>query len=257
MSAMSEASKGPVVFAPPISGDPGCYRPLISSLSRPAVALEAPGRAGERLPFRCIEALAAHLLAERVGRLDAPPVFVGWSWGGLVAFEMARQQARRGLPVEKVIIIDGWGLRQQGEPLPDLATLHASFAQDVASSVGATPSVNIDRLRASAPFKRRRLVAAALEEVGVALDPRTIEDALRVYIAHVEASFAYRPDAYHDDLVLVRASADLFATPPATAELGWRALTRRQLRLVEVPQSDHYTLLSDPAKRQWILEEIQ
>src|SRR6185369_17266831 len=69
--------------------------------------LQAPGLYGERAPFEQVEALAAHYL-DAIAHQHAgePGVLGGWSFGGLVAFEMARQLELRGERPPLVVLFD-------------------------------------------------------------------------------------------------------------------------------------------------------
>lgn len=64
-------------------------------------AVQPPGREGRFRdpPFRSMEPLLQHLELELLPYLDRPFAFFGHSMGALVAFELARRLALRGLPI--------------------------------------------------------------------------------------------------------------------------------------------------------------
>ena len=70
-------------------------------------ALQYPGLDGrEPLPTR-VEDIAAYLIPQiRSIWPDGPYHLVGWSFGGLMAFEIARQMTAQGLKVETVFLLD-------------------------------------------------------------------------------------------------------------------------------------------------------
>src|SRR3546814_9517047 len=73
----------------------------------PFWAIQAAGLEGGQEPLASVEALAQANLEALTQRGLAQPRWIGgYSFGGLVAFEMARQLAQQGTPPERVVIID-------------------------------------------------------------------------------------------------------------------------------------------------------
>ncbi len=74
---------------------------------RPVYGFQAPGVEGEQPPLRTVEALAAAYAREiRAAQPNGPYALAGYSFGGLVALEIARELAREGHLVETVCLID-------------------------------------------------------------------------------------------------------------------------------------------------------
>ena len=92
----------------PVGGHVVCYQSLAKHLSgkRPLYAVEAiTGRNTTQLPT--VESMAAEYL--RFIRKVAPRgpyIMAGWSFGGLVAFEVAGLCITQGEPVEKLVLLD-------------------------------------------------------------------------------------------------------------------------------------------------------
>lgn len=124
-SLREDASKGPeslvalspdapqpaprLLLCPDLSGSPFRFRALADALG-PDVALlgfESPLFTDPKAAVRTVEELAAHNIEQAVTADPVGPYhLVGWSVGGFVAFEMARQLAEQGLAVGAVVIID-------------------------------------------------------------------------------------------------------------------------------------------------------
>jgi thioesterase domain-containing protein len=90
----------------------------ISKSCRVYDGLQYPGlNGGEALP-KSIEEIAAHL-ATQIIRVwpNGPYYLTGWSFGGLMAFEVARQMEARGVKVQLLLLLDSrcpWsGLRKR------------------------------------------------------------------------------------------------------------------------------------------------
>ncbi|MFF9012029.1 alpha/beta fold hydrolase [Streptomyces sp. NPDC014870] len=104
-----EGGLTPLHCVHPVSGSPYCYSAMAHRLpsGRPVFGFEAPGFDGVSEPASSIAELAelhtAALLAERP---HGPYQLLGWSLGGVVAYEMARLLAARGEEVPLLVIVD-------------------------------------------------------------------------------------------------------------------------------------------------------
>jgi amino acid adenylation domain-containing protein len=101
--------KRPVFFAHGIGGEVLALTLLAQhlGLDQPFFGLRAHGTDGAREPFIRVEDMAANYLEEVLAVQSKGPFFLGgWSFGGIVAFEMARQLHARGHHVGLLFIID-------------------------------------------------------------------------------------------------------------------------------------------------------
>jgi amino acid adenylation domain-containing protein len=99
----------PFVCVHPIAGDVSAFLDLARAMpaGRPFWALQAAGLEEGQVPLETVEALArANLAALARRNLATPRLLGGYSFGGIVAYEMARQLAARGTPPERLVIID-------------------------------------------------------------------------------------------------------------------------------------------------------
>uniref|UniRef100_UPI003D0E5143 alpha/beta fold hydrolase n=1 Tax=Roseibium sp. TaxID=1936156 RepID=UPI003D0E5143 len=87
----------------------------------PIIALQARGYVGEPVLPSSIGSMAADYV-ESVSRIDpdGPVRLLGWSFGGLAAFEMARLFEERGRKVEFLTLLDSYPA-DASDPLPDLS----------------------------------------------------------------------------------------------------------------------------------------
>ena len=92
---------GPVFVVPGIAGTVFPLHALATTLEadRPCFALQARGVDGRREPLDCVEAMAAAAIDE-IHAIGGPArwLLAGWSFGGLVVFEMGIQLEQAGLP---------------------------------------------------------------------------------------------------------------------------------------------------------------
>ncbi|MFI7295636.1 alpha/beta fold hydrolase [Streptomyces sp. NPDC050121] len=99
----------PLYCVHPVSGSPYCYAGLTHQLDpeRPVFGFEAPGFDGVCEPARSIQELAElHTAALRAARPHGPYLLLGWSLGGVVAYEMARLLAAAGEEVPVLVMVD-------------------------------------------------------------------------------------------------------------------------------------------------------
>ena len=103
-----QGDRQPLFLIHPIGGNILCYLELAKSLGRnqPVYALQSPLLYGDSR-FTKIEDLA-DLFIDWIQRVQprGPYQIGGWSSGGVVAFEMARQLTERGFPVALLALMD-------------------------------------------------------------------------------------------------------------------------------------------------------
>ncbi|WP_458247818.1 acyltransferase domain-containing protein [Streptomyces sp. MAI_2237] len=178
-------------------------------------------------------------------RPNGPLLLGGWSFGGFVAQETARQLTASGREVELVVLVDS----VRPLPRPDRLRAHLTgFAAHVADVYGVRLELPYDEL-------------VALEDDGERIDTvlRALREAAEVPAAaleHQRASYldlrigeAHRPRHYDGRVVLYRATEraphtvrDL-AYERDDAALGWDEVCPR---LTVVPVAGHHLSLLDP-----------
>src|SRR5262249_22543714 len=103
----SSGDRPPLFLVHPIGGNVLCYLRLVKHLpvDLPVYALQAAGAEAGATPLRTMGELAAsYIAAIRRVRPEGPYNIGGWSFGGYVALEMARQLA--GEELARLILID-------------------------------------------------------------------------------------------------------------------------------------------------------
>ncbi|AKQ65681.1 Non-ribosomal peptide synthetase [Myxococcus hansupus] len=126
--ALKPLGKNPPLFlAPPSAGSPAVYVTLARYLSsdQPVFGFQMPGVMDDQQPPETIEESAAlYVAAMRQVQPRGPYRIAGWSYGGLVVCEMARQLEAMGEQVALLGLIDGAALDRlaahdaNGEEIP-------------------------------------------------------------------------------------------------------------------------------------------
>lgn len=140
-----KGSGQPFFCVHPVGGNVLCYVELARALGqeRPFYALQSPSSTAQ---LTGIEEMAALYVTEiRRVQSEGPYLLGGWSMGGLVAFEMARQLEAQGENTNLVVLFDTYPPRQSRKPIEDHDNLPllARFAADMGRLMG----IDVDDLR--------------------------------------------------------------------------------------------------------------
>jgi amino acid adenylation domain-containing protein len=232
----------PMFCIHPSGGTALCYLTLAATLSGtfPMIGIQAIGLDGRTAPLTTVEETAAHYrdLIERECPAGAVHL-LGWSYGGVVAYEIARQ-LREGDRRTRVILLDAPA--PDPGPEPDRADLLMQFASDIAAMTATSLPADLSAagLASLAPEEQLVQVHAALCRCG-ALTEETEVDQLgaraEVFVANLRALARYRPDGSYDEpLMLVRAAE--------SPDLSWQWSTCTTAGVVDaVVPGDHYSLV--------------
>lgn len=133
------AGAAPTLLFPGLEGDASAFAPLAARWPGPGPlwALQPRGAADDHLPWRRVESIAADLLqhvADRWsdGALDRwskhPFLLAGWSFGGLLAWELGWTMARAGASVH-VALLDTRALLGEPATAPLTTAVEAAHAE--------------------------------------------------------------------------------------------------------------------------------
>jgi amino acid adenylation domain-containing protein len=173
---------------------------------------------------------------------------IGWSFGGLIAYEIGRRLEASGIKIEFLGMIDSY--------------LSGSYAEgiDINDAVGFTYRVFHGRLRAPVPTLLRAEVAGlpeteadsylyrAAQREGIMPATVSFERALRSVDIHRESQLAtveHRVSANGPRATLFRATGN--GDFAENARAGWPASTDDQIELIAIPAADHYSIIEAAA----------
>jgi amino acid adenylation domain-containing protein len=211
-------SRPPLVCIHPAGGSVLCYRELARALDpeQPVFGLEAQGMADGEAPLSSMEAIAERSLAILLTALPQGPYrLLGWSFGGLVAYEVACRLAASGRGAELLAILDAGP-----EPAAAPATAHPRLdgADLLAAAFQSILPVTADQVRAMPPDEwLPRLLGQARDagKLPAGIDLAHARRLLAAFQAHQRAARAYRPGSYPGRVILVRATGAPRAAGPA------------------------------------------
>ncbi|MCP3140924.1 non-ribosomal peptide synthase/polyketide synthase [Pyxidicoccus xibeiensis] len=225
-------SRPPLFCVHPIGGAVFAYQELARCLGpeQPVYGLEAPGLGPDNAPLDSIEALAAlYVRAVREQQPTGPYHLAGWSFGAVVAVELARQLQALGAQVSSLLLIeptpapDGQG--QQAALAPRI------FAMDVVQTLGLDVAV-------PETLTTPEQLDAFLASLG-GQAPASLRRHYDVLESHLRALDGWSVRPYEGAALVLRASD----TEDAGGDRGWSQWLRCEV--ASVP-GDHYSLLKPP-----------
>lgn len=247
---LTETRTGPALFL--IHGFGGSameLRPLARSLrlGAPVYGIEARGFRSDEAPQDRVEDMARTYLADiRVRQPHGPYRMMGYSFGGLVAYEMARTLEQAGEPVTLVALMDSttherfWPANARIEYMPRQAYRYLRRLQH-ACAKGRDELAR--ELRHGARELLRRVRAGSMSRTTLHAHPESLPpNVLRVRQAALVAFANYRPCPCNLPLTLVR--SELKLSHQCDPRRIWRALTPA-LTIIDVP-GDHLTMIHPP-----------
>lgn len=234
-----DRDKEPCFIIHPISGDITCYRTLASKVQtdRAIYAYPAPGLQSGSGYGDLREMAAAYLHEIRTVQPHGPYRFAGWSFGGLIAFEIARQLIFDDEKVVSLILLDTCapGSRAYEEFGASREERSQAFARDLRYMSDPLEDEEIELLLE--PVKEN--------------ESERITDLRRrfeVFCANSGAVARYRGRRSYlpgTHVVLVRAGAQERPEGMSPA-LDWEQLLDQPPECVQIPGADHYSLLTPP-----------
>jgi thioesterase domain-containing protein len=238
-----------VIMIHPSNGELFCYMPLVRALREGiGVAGFAADPRDAAVPPRDSMTAAAARIAQALSTTGSPEPYclAGWSYGGVLAFEVARQLERDAGQQPPVVLLDA-SYDEDLVPL-DEASVRRRFVHDVARLTGRDgPSV-----RAVLGDPAGGLIdigdALASLEVDLRLGDDELARRYAVFRACALALQSYHPPGPYGGPVTVLAAA-----PRAAMEETWRAVCTGRFRSDDLP-GDHYTLFTEPALGQIVAE---
>jgi thioesterase domain-containing protein len=210
--------------------------------------LQAKGLDGKHQPYASVEEMATYYI-EAVSSVqpDGPYLLAGWSMGGIIALEMARQLREHGEDVARLLLIDtapDLGNKSQ-TVIPDHVLLtsflnHAGIRTD-------TPVLTTESLRQLTPDEQLAHVLE-LGRANAVLPPDTkladIRHLFEVYRANLSADRGYVTPPIPCPVTLFKASEQPEGRRNEVIE-QWRALASAGIEVQLIP-GNHFSMLREP-----------
>lgn len=249
-------TKPPIFMVHPPGGIVVCYRELAQSLEsdQPLWAIRSRGLHGkERLPESIEEMASEYIEAIRTVQPEGPYMLGGWSLGGLVAYEMAKQLNQR--ESEK------FGTSNRDPDLMHrLIFLDTTIKEGAADCVPIEEQVNVgleygidltlEQLGDLLPEEQLTLLRDHTMQLGILHEQsspevvaRILSDLQYLFHHHLDLSKRYRLDPIEARLLLLRPLEVPFELN-VTEDRGWRHLVNDVI--VRFVPGHHHSMVQSP-----------
>ena len=240
--------------APPIFAVPGAggnvlsLRPLSRALGgqQPFFGLQAVGLDGKTPPLRSVELTAqANIAALKTVQPVGPYTLIGHSYGGVVAYEMARMLLEQGEEIASLILLDSIAPSvMQGRFAHDEVAELFDACMAAANRSDANLEIDIERLRQLSTEEGVRYLVGRLNDCGLETNGEQFAAFYRVYRANLLCYRTYTPSMLSRsiDVSLYRATQGHQNGPAMPRDYGWNQLLPSPIRIYDV-EADHFSIL--------------
>ncbi|NEO35900.1 MAG: amino acid adenylation domain-containing protein [Moorea sp. SIOASIH] len=247
----TSGNQPPLFCIHPVGGNILCYAELARHLDQdyPVYGLQSLGLDGLQQPLTSVEEMASHYI-EAIQQIQpqGPYHLIGWSLGGVIAYEMAQQLQAKNEPVALLTLIDSYAPTVIQMPSEiDQAMIVNLLAQDLGGLYGQELDISHETLRQLEPDEQVLHLFEQGKQQGILpsdLEIEQMRSLWKVLKANITAYYHYKPKAYPGSLLLINASQ----TSPGVIEdptHGWGSLVNGDIQTHTIT-GDHYTIMKAP-----------
>lgn len=216
----------------PVGGNVLCYAALARQL-------------GVAQPLTRVEDMASRYLeALQTIQPEGPYQLGGWSFGGIVAFEIAQQLHSLGHEVALLALIDSFNPTVLNKPKPDEAILITSFARNLSRLFDKELPVSVDKLRQleldeqlDCLLKEAKILQILPSEIGL----QQMRQLFEVFQANSQAIHSYVPQPYSGQITLFCAEEKSIQLAEKQIQ-GWNSLAMAGIDIHKIP-GDHFSIV--------------
>jgi len=239
--------KPPIFCVHPVGGNVLCYFELAQQLGieQPFYGLQAVGMEASQVPYtQVIDMAEFYLNALQTQKPQGPYQLAGWSFGGLVAFEMARLLQVQGQSVSRLVLLDTAAhsrrKEEHQEPEDDAQLLFDFLPEEISLSLEHFRQLTLDE-QLSYVIEQGKQAALFPPSVDVA----QIKRLLQVVKINAEAARCYQPKLYHGQIILFQATLQPEDMPITEPDYGWKEYATAGVEIVKVP-GNHRNMVKSP-----------
>ena len=252
-----EGSLPPLYLVHHLLGDVLIYRDLANQFrpNRPVYGIQAAADLAHRSKPCSVEDLASDYVGEIIKQQTASPIHLaGFSTGSILAFEMARQLTKRGVPVGLLALIDG-DVQAEGVLLPKRVKYTKMAVRKICKIVFKMRDEVADGPR---QFIMKRWRHVCLNRSIRALENSTFQGQISTEQALLLAERSYRGGPYSGSALLIRFHDEAWKFGPNPL-MGWSGLVQGGLEVIDL-DGGHITgmgLLRAPAMAKLLSGHIE
>jgi amino acid adenylation domain-containing protein len=239
-------SRPPLILVHPPGGIVACYRQLAAHIStdQPVYAIRSRGLLNEQemLP-QTLEEMAADYLQGVSTIVETQSCLLGgWSLGGLVAYEMARQRMGAGGRVEGLVLLDTTIPSGSTPLVPEHEQINVGLEYGIDLTLDQLGELTAEE-QLPMLYEHARQMGVLVEEAEPEVVEQTLRELRRLFHHHVALSRQYRLQPLDIAVHLLRPREVPFELP-VSLDRGWRHLVR-SVRVDFVP-GHHHSMVQSP-----------
>ncbi|TQV85982.1 beta-ketoacyl synthase N-terminal-like domain-containing protein [Aliikangiella coralliicola] len=244
----TEGDRRPIFAVPGVEGYTLPLRPLSHGLGeqQPFYGLQAIGFDGETQPVDNVEEIAkANIEALKEVQAEGPYTLLGYSNGGIVAFEMARLLQHGGDKVADLILLD---TLEPGQQTNDQASEILRVCNSIESVYGLNFNVDIEHLRQLPEEQHGQYLYEIMTRNGLDIPQNQFNILFSVAMASERACRHYKTQKlpHKTEFSLYRASEESLGQ---LEDYGWGQYSSEPIHIFDIKAS-HFSIVDDgPAKQ--------
>ena len=250
VALQTKGSRSNLFLVHPIGGNAYCYTYLAEELAG-EIPVYSFRIVDEKSKKSIKEMASEYIEAMKKVQKSGPYYLGGWSFGGIVAFEMARQLVESGEEVKKVILIESV-LIDDSESIKDEKIL-AEFISNLASIYNKNVKVSEDEFKGMSSEEMKNHYIKILKREGMFVEEYKdylLDTFFQLYKNNIIAGKEYKPKVYDGDVLIIKGEvlAENFAARyPKIKEkfAGWDKFTSKKPE-VRYSQGLHWNLIYKP-----------
>ncbi|ACK73338.1 amino acid adenylation domain protein [Gloeothece citriformis PCC 7424] len=252
-----KGTKTPFYCVHPAGGHVLCYVKLARYLGddQPFYGLQAQGfNEGEEALTSVEEMASLYVKAIREFQPEGPYQVGGWSFGGVVAYEIAQQLHRQGQKVKRLAILDSYVpiLLDKQKKINDVYMIGV-LSRVFGGMFGQDNLVSPEELEGLTIEEKIDYIIDKARQVGIfppEVEQQQNRRILDVLVGTIKATYAYQRQPYPDKVTVFRATEKhIMASDP---QLVWvelfAILDAPEVEIIKVP-GHHYSFILDPHVR--------
>ncbi len=255
-----EKYRSPLVFIHDISGDIYSYQDLLQNIEKtiPIIGFIAKGLNNSSNPTESISEMASNYLKSLLNHQPIGPYnLVGYSFGGIVAYEMAQQLNKIGKNVSSLTLIDTPLAREIPHEKPSeedlLAVMIETLFEGTVFSVQDLKNI---------PFQERmEYISKKIQgsadiysntSSDITITPSHLEKMFKIYKANVSALVKYDKEIkpYDGKITFLKAEKRREKYDPIRPEIPWIELTNQNCEVQLITEANHMNIIKGDNARE-------
>jgi polyketide synthase PksM len=234
--------KLPIFAVPGVGGSVLCFQPLSQSLGndQPFYGLQAVGLDGRTPLLDSVKEIAkANIAALKAEQSAGPYTLLGYSYGGVIAFEMAKILLKQKEKVASLILLDSLcPTLQTGDEVEQIVYLFKNLAQATGVNVA---EIDTEKLRLTIGNDRIDYLYNHTKNYGFEMTREQFTLLYSVAMTNARSCRVYKPTKLPSkiDVSLFRAT-DAYQDKPK--DYGWNKWIQKPVRIYDI-KADHFSIV--------------